>query len=243
MRSRSPILAVLAIALVGAGPTRGQEKEALFLPQDEQAVDELTVRGTSEMPLPAGLSRLRVPNSDRTYYVVDEMRAWRSHLHEAFADIYRNGSDISIGTDRIRSEFIHLRLRGDMLDVRYFQVEPGLLFQISDFFRAGGFANGSGSVEYLEHMFPISSCSGLGAAIERLEVSLRESVSRIGPVPLDTVSVDGLSYGLRVRLGRLMGSFGVDQNNDLMFDVVHSIRMTVRECSMAIEPQFRTRAF
>ena len=195
------------------------------------------------MPLPAGLSRLRVPNSDTTYYVVDEKGAWRGRVREAFADIYRNDSDISIGTDQIRSEFIHLRLRADMLDVRYFQVEPGLLFQISDFFRAGGFANGSGSVEYLEYMFPISSCSGLGTAIDRLEELLRESVSRIGPVPFDTVSVDGLSYGLRVRLGRLMGSFGVDQNNDLLFDAVHSIRIAVRECSMAIEPQFRTRAF
>lgn len=243
MRSSINVVAVAAIALLSSGATEAQEKEALFLPQDAQRIDDMTIRGTSERYLSMGLSRLKIPGSETIYYVVNEETAWQSDLREGFADIYRNDSDISIGTDQLSTEFVHLRIRADTMDARLFKVEPALGVQLWEFFRAGGFSGGGGSVDYLEYLFPISSCSGLGEAVERLEALLQESASTIGPVPFDTVRVDGLQYALRVRLGRLMGSFNINQDNGSLFDAVRSIKMTVRECSMSVQPEEKTRDF
>ena len=223
-----------------------QDKQALFLPRDSQLRDELSVAGLRELRLPSGLSRLIVPDSDTTYYVIDEVAASQKDIYSALSDIYQNDSDISIGTDQLRTDVIHLRVREETRDVRYVVVEPALLFQVNDFFTAGGYSRAGESMEVLEYQFPIDSCSELNAAIERMEALLRDSVSSIVPREpmrageVGTVSVDGAQYTLNVRLGLgLRGSFGVSQNNGVLFEAVRSIRTAVRECSMPLEPEVR----
>ena len=68
-----------------------------------------------------------------------------------------------------------MRLGEGTRDARYFTVEPTLLFQVSEFFREGGFANGSRSVELLEYQVPIRNCSGLGPSIQRVEALLQDT--------------------------------------------------------------------
>ena len=193
---RRGIVAVLAGSLLGAGSAGGQESQALFLPRDGQRIDEMTVTGTRERRLPSGLTRLTVPDSATTYYVIDEVNAARGDLFDAFADISRNDSDISIGYDQLRSDFVHLRIRESARDVRHIRMEPALLFQLSEFFRAGGYANGPGSIKFVEYQSPIADCPGLDAAIDRMEALLLDSVSNIGaPLePADVLVVDGIGY-------------------------------------------------
>lgn len=239
-----------AISLLVPDAAAGQEKQVFFLPRDSQLRDDLTIVGLSERRLPAGLSRLTVPDSDTTYYVIDEVAALQRDVYTALSDIYRNDSDISIGTDQLRTDVIHLRIREETRDARYLRVDPALLFQTNEFFRAGGYSRATESIEVLEYQFPIDSCSGLDAAIERIEALLQDSVSSIvprepmRPGEVRTVSVDGAQYSLNVRLGLgLHGSFGVSQNNGALFDAVRSIRTAVHECSMALEPEVKAHDF
>lgn len=236
-------VAVVAASLLGAGTASSQSTQVLILPQDDQVVEDVTVAGTQERDLPSGLSRLTVPNTQTTYYIVDEVDAARGNLFNVFADIWRNDSDISIGYDQYRSEFIHLRIRNEVRDMRYIKVEPALLFQVSAFFRDGGYPNGAGSIEFLEYQRPISNCPELDAAIERMERRLQESVSPIYvPLESEEVVVDGINYQLRLRMGRaLQGTFEVGENSGPLFDEVHSIMVAVRECSTDLEPEVRTR--
>lgn len=243
---RSRRLTLTAIILFCIGVAEAQETEVLFLPQDSQLVDEITIPGTRETTLSAGLSRLAIPGSETNYYVINEVAALRARLREALSNIWQNDSDISIAYDQYRSDFIHLRLGEGTRDARYFTVEPTLLFQVSEFFREGGFANGSRSVELLEYQVPIRNCSGLGPSIQRVEALLQDAVSRIDvrPEPLEIVIVDGIGYQLQVRMGHaLEGRFNVGENSGPLFDAVRSVRMAVRECSMAVEPELRTHDF
>jgi hypothetical protein len=252
MRPRYLNLALLLTLLIGIRVGIGQEKEALFLPQDAQLLDERTVRGTTEYPLQPGLSRMTFPDSDITYYVINEVAALQGRLSDQLSDIWRNDSDISIRYDLYRSEFVHLRLRSENPDVRYFRVERALLFQLYEYFDAGGYANGGGSIDFLEYRMPIDACPGLDAAIRDMLVVLQSSTSSIGSqsesVPSDESDVfvtDAISYQLRARMGKtLEGRFSVSENNGRsLYDPVRAIMVAIRECSSEVEPESRRHDF
>jgi hypothetical protein len=105
-----------------------------------------------------------------------------------------------------------------------------------------------GSVEYLEYRIPITNCPEISAPISRMAIALEEAASSIGTRPaaaeLEEIVVDGPYYQLTTRMSRLLvGHFGVGVNAGPLFDAVHSIMLTVRECSEALVPEVRTSDF
>lgn len=229
----------------------GQGTEAIFLPQDAQQIDERDVRGSTEYPLQPGLSRMAFPDSDTVYYVINEVAALQARLSDQFADLGRNGSDFNVRYDIFRSEFMHFRLRSDSPDVRYLKVERPLLVQLNEYFEAGGYASGEGSIDYLEYQMPIEVCPGLSAAIQDMQAVLQSAANSISsPSPLPSEESDvfftgAISYQLRIRMGRdLVGRFSVSVNNGrTLHDRVHAIMLNIRDCSSNFEPESRKHDF
>jgi hypothetical protein len=217
------------------------------LPSDEQLIEDMTVDGMTETRRLWGLSKIELPNSDTTYYVVDQRAAFTTRISDAIAAVGRNDSDISIHSAFPGPEFVHLSFSGETSSVLYSVFQNRLFTQLSEFFDAGGFANGGGRVEYLEYQVPVDGCPGLRTRMDNLKSGLELAVRSIGSrSETRTMVIDGASYNLHVRLGGgLRGSFGVGPNNGPIFETVRSIVLTVRECQMqlALEPILRTREF
>jgi len=124
--------------------------------------------------------------------------------------------------------------------------------QLHRYFEAGGYANGGGSIDYLEYRIPIDSCLGLDSAIEDMQATLLSYASSIGSEPpsapstdSDEFVVDGISYTLRVRMGRtLEARFSAGENDGrALYDPAHGIMTTVRECSRLIDSEPRQQEF
>ena len=60
-------------------------------------------------------------------------------------------------------------------------------------------------------------------------------MSNIGPEPSGNLVLDGGGYGLRIRLGLLVGRIGVSQGHERLYDAARTITTLVRECSMVIQ--------
>jgi hypothetical protein len=251
MHIRNLVLAAIPLLLFDVRASLGQGKEAPFLPQDAQLIAERNVGGSTEYDLQPGLSRMAFPDSDAIYYVINEVAAMQSRLSDRLADIGRNNSDISIRFDIFRNEFVHFRLRLGVPDVRYFKVENPLLVQLSEYFEAGGYANGGGTIAYLEYQMPIAACPGLDAAIQYMQAVLRTAVNNIGSQPklrsegFEVFVTDATWYQLRIRMGRdLEGRFSVSENDGRsLYDPVHAIMMNIRACSSNFEPESRKHDF
>jgi len=236
-------IGILFNVLIVAG-AQGQELETLILPDDEQAFDRLQVPGSAETTGLSGLSRMSVPNSTTTYYIIRQRDAMRNLISERLADIYRNDSDISIRFDQLGGEFIHIKFDEGRTEIRYFRFEDWLRIQLNEFLESGGSFNGGGSVEFLDYRIPLRACRELDNHISQIETNLQESVSNIGARSVITeFVVDGPYYQLSTRMNRLLGQFGVGGNVGPMFDAVHSTMLTVRECSRALEPNVGTMDF
>lgn len=133
--------AILAVALGHSSVETAvsQETEALFLPQDQEWLDELTVVGSTWTPELDGLARLSVPSSSSAIYVVDQVAALQGEISAALASLWRNDSDISIRFGVFGDEFAHLRRVAEGFELRYFRFENALPVQLRAFFEEEGY--------------------------------------------------------------------------------------------------------
>ena len=242
------LLILIATCPFGAGVAVSQDRTALFLPRDQQTLDDLIVTGTGWTDDLAGITRMVVPNSDITYYLVDEVTALQGEISDSLSNVLRNQSDIGIRFGTFGDEFAQLLFDGERFSLRSIKFDEALPIQLRRFFEEGGFANGQRSVEYLEYRISSGVCPTLDASVARMRAVLRNSMNGIGdPLKEDEVqsfTVDGAYYWLDVRMARLLvAKIGVGANAGPLFEAVHSFSQTLRECRVTIEPQVRASDF
>ena len=181
-----------------------------------------------------GLNKITGPNSDTPFFVLERQDAIQPRISARLASLRRYDSDISIYFDFIKGEFTHIRLgESDSPRITYVTGDPWLWMQLSEMLRQGKLPlNSPGQLRMLEYDFAANDCEKLSDAISSMVTTIQDAARQIGwrAPPRDTISLDGASYDLRVRLKGATARLWVGANDNPIFSAVSDTVALVREC-------------